>query len=384
MQTLLLDLARTWGTPQRQVLALAHALRRAGRFAPLICCPADAPLAGQAREADLPLLGLSGVSPRNLLSLFRLWNRQRHQRILLIHTFDGDAPALGWLVRRMRKPELTILLHSRFTPRALENNFRSRVWQEADKIVCGTTFIAARLRDGGLDPAALPVIRPGLRPEEYPRRRPRNDGRFAFVTTGALTGDGGHSVLVKAMAALWQRTDLPPWEVRIMGEGPLFGDILEEAQALGVESRLALLGPQQEGDVLPLCDALVAPFTGPQGHSRALAAGWLTGLPVICATSPVHLELARPDDNVLGVAPGDPQELASAMIRLMLEPQLCDTLASQGVSMTSRVNEDAMTQRCLELYEDCIARRGWVLPPAAPPEETAQTDAPPAPEADQH
>ncbi|MDE7065126.1 MAG: glycosyltransferase family 4 protein [Desulfovibrionaceae bacterium] len=380
MLTLLLDLTRTWETPQRQALALACALRRAGRFAPLICCPADAPLARRAREADLPVLPLSGASPRNPLSLFRLWNRQRRQRILLVHTFGGDAPLLGWFVRRMRAPGRTILLHSRFTPHALEDNFRSRVWQEADKILCCTSFIAARLRDGGLDPAVLPVIRPGLRQEEYPPRRPRGDGRFAFVTTGALTEPAGHSVLVKAMAALWQRTDLPPWEVRIVGEGPLFRDILEEAHALGVESRLALLGAQREGDVLPLCDALVTPFTGPQGALRTLAAGWLTGLPVICTTSPVHLELARPDDTVLTVAPGDPQELASAMIRLMLDRQRYDSLTLRGLSMASRVTEEHTAQRCLELYADGIARRGWVLPPA--PDGAARADADPTSEND--
>lgn len=374
MQILLLDLAHIWSIPQQQALAMAGALSRMEQFTPLLCCPAGSPLARQARESSLPVWELSGVSPRNVLTLFRLWSRQRRQRILLLHTFGGEAPTLGWLVRCMRKPETTILLHSRFLPEHLEENFRGRVWREADKVVCGSTFISARLRDGGLDPAGLPVIHPGLNPTHYPPRRPRGDGRFTFVCTGTLEENAGHSVLIKAMAALWQRTDLPPWEVRIVGGGPLFRNILDEAESLGVESRLALLGAQPEGEVLPSCDALVTPFTGPQGNLNAVAAGWLTGLPVICTALAVHQELVRPGDNVLAVAPGDPQELASAMIRLMLEQPLHNSLTLRGISMTSRINEDDMTRRCLELYRDCIARRGWVLPLSAPLEAAARAE----------
>ena len=73
--------------------------------------------------------------------------------------------------------------------------------------------------------------------------------RFIFCMRESLLPRSGATRVTRAMAALWQRTDLPPWEVRLYGGGDRFTEVFEEARALGVTSRLSLLG-EQDCDVM--------------------------------------------------------------------------------------------------------------------------------------
>lgn len=348
---------------RRQILALAEALRHDGRFAPRVCCPSGTPLALAAGERRLPLIPLRGAAPANPLSLFRLWNGSRHGQPLLAHSFTPSALQAGRYLARLRSKDRTARMHSCFappvpslTPRALA------AWEETDGILCGDGVILSALADAGITPGRMAVIRPGLDLAELPdEASPRTRRRFIFAALEPLETGRGMEVFLKAMAALWQRTDLGDWEVRVAGEGKLFNALLDEARSLGVESRLALLGRQPPAAVLPLAHALVVPCTEVHGNVMALAWGWGLGMPVICTRVPGHAEAT--DGNALTLTPGEPQELAAAMIRVMRDRELRRKLADAGWAMRSRISTERMARQCIDAYVRCASSRGWVLPP---------------------
>jgi Glycosyltransferase len=132
----------------------------------------------------------------------------------------------------------------------------------------------------GLPAEQLCVIHSGIDLSRYTPKQTftevakQEDERFVFVVVGALTPQKGHSVLIKAMSFLKHNHDLPPWEVRVIGDGPLFNNILHEAKALGVEGHLALLGRQDASKLLPFCDAMIVPSVDGEGSSGTIKEAW--------------------------------------------------------------------------------------------------------------
>ena len=369
--TLLLDTSTQWDVPQEQALALARHLASGTQYTPLICCPKSSPLARSARDAGIPHRHLApSANPWNLL---QLWFFQRHHRSLLLHSFSPQALNISARLPEWRKPGSTALLHSCFDsgnganlPPRKEGKITDRAWLAADKILCPHTVLRAELAKAGLGTGRLHVVHPACDVDALPPREPRLPDaaqRFVFMALEDLREGSGIFVLLRAMAALWQRDDLPPWEVRVTGEGPAFDALLEEAHSLGVASRLALLSRQKLADVLPHCDALLAPSRQPEGHMAALMAAWCSQLPLVCSAVPGHLELAKAGQTALTVPPGDAQALAAAMIRLMHESQTCHHLVEQGKALRDHASYARMGQQCQNIYADCVARQGWVLPP---------------------
>lgn len=328
------DPARLARLEAEQALAMACSLRDGGRFAPLLVCRKGARLHGEALGLGLPVLAVSGGG--DVVAHARLWLWQRRHKALLIQTVGAEAVGFGRRVLRMRKNGSALLSHAFFVRPPAPECCRSRAMRAAARVFCGSDHVRRRLREIWEDtpekrrPAAvLDVLAPGIALADY-RLEPEmaaNAGaerRFVFGMGESLAPRSGALLMVRAMAALWQRDDLPPWEVRMFGAGPRFEEVLREAVNLGVASRLCILGDQPPADALRHCGAWVAPGTSPEELPQTLWAGVAAGLPVICAQSELHRErlAGAPAATALRVEENDPQALARAMIGVMRDERL--------------------------------------------------------------
>ena len=360
MLVALIDLHLQEDPAQERVLMLLRALAQTKSFVPLLICCKGSPLADQAAAEKLPILALGSDWPLHPFSLLRIGLRLRKHRQAVLQSFGGQAAALAYLLAVRRKPDRTILVHTHFFMPRMEHKWLQKSYETADCIVCGSSAIAKLVQQAsGLQPAKFCIIPPGAKHIEYPERVPQRDGRVAVGMPGVLEEGHGQVSLVHAMAALWQVEDIPPWEVRLLGSGPMFNFLLEEAQKLGVLDRLAILGDQDPRDVLPHCWTLVLP-SGELVYTPGLAYGWGAGLPVICPALPAALELTRDKENALHVAPDNPQALASAILRIIRDPGLADSLVQGGRSALASVSEGRMVADSFALYHELLARRGWV------------------------
>lgn len=328
------DPARLARLEAEQALAMACSLRDGGRFAPLLVCRKGARLHGEALGLGLPVLAVSGGG--DMAAHARLWLWQRRHKALLIQTVGADAVGFGRRVLRMRKNGSALLSHAFFVRPPAPECCRSRAMRAAARVFCGSDHVRRRLREIWEDtpekrrPAAvLDVLAPGIALADY-RLEPEMaadagaERRFVFGMGESLAPRSGALLMVRAMAALWQRDDLPPWEVRMFGAGPRFEEVLREAVNLGVASRLCILGDQPPADALRHCGAWVAPGTSPEELPQTLWAGVAAGLPVICAQSELHRErlAGAPAATALRVEENDPQALARAMIGVMRDERL--------------------------------------------------------------
>ena len=191
--------------------------------------------------------------------------------------------------------------------------------------------------------------------------------RFVFGLADALAPRSGAQVVMRAMSAIWQRDDLPPWEVRALGGGPRLAEILDEAESLGVASRLSILNEQHLPDVLSRCHAWIAPGSSPEELPENLWAGVAAGLPLLCSQSPLHLERlslegSKPQSAALLVEENDPQALAKAMIDLMQNADLRRDLVRGGQALRPLVGLEAFAARACTLYTRWCRQLGWLEP----------------------
>ena len=362
MLVVLLDLHPEPDPSQECTLALLRALAQAKPFTPLLICRKNSLLADRAAAEKLPMLTLGSGWHYHPVSRLRIWLRLRKHRQIVLQSFGGQASTLAYLLTARRKPGQTILVHTHFfAPRMHQRAHESHA--AADHIVCGSSTIAKLVQQAsGLQPAKFRIIPPGAKHIGYPERLKQNNERFAICMPGVLAEGYGQEVLVHAMAALWQVEDLPPWEVRLMGMGPKFHFLLDEAQKLVVLDRLAILGEQDPRDVFPHCGMLVLP-SGGLVYASGLSRGWAAGLPVICPDVPAALELARDKANALLVAPDNPQALASAILRIIREPGLAEKLVQGGKRTLASLSEERMIADSIALYHEILAKHGWVASP---------------------
>lgn len=369
---------------EEQSLALVRNMRDGGRLAPLLICLKGSRLHERARALNLPLLAVGSAATGNPLTLLRLWNWQRKHKMLLIQTVGEEALPLGRRVLRMRRAGGGLLAHAFFLRAPAPEQCNGKDMTAARHILCGSEHVRSRIlaawEQAPQQPAAsqtgdmLLSLPPGIRLDGFdpaPVAFHADAGKhFVFGMGESLAPRSGALLVTRAMAALWQRDDLPPWEVRMTGGGPRFREILDEAVSLGVESRLCLLGEQPEAHVLRHCHAWLAPGSSPEEGPETLWAGFAAGLPVICSQNALHLERLRGhEDAVLPVAENDPQALAKAMIEFMRNAELRQALAQRGAALAPEASLQAMAQRACSLFETWLQEAedaGGASTPAEP------------------
>ncbi len=352
MYILLLDLGPSLRGGQRQVYYLARHLARRPDVRAVTACPCTSPLAELLRKEGAAVLPLPGRAVWNPLLLPVLLRATARIENPILHTHDAHAATLGRVVKAVRPG--TILIHSRrvsYTPGSMGK------YAAADAVVGVSAAVTEQMIRAGVPRCRTRTIHSGIDPTRYRPRNPTGSGPFRFVSIGALTPQKGYPTLLEAAALLDRDPDLPEWEVRIVGEGPLHGFLQERIRTLHLNRRVHPVGMQDSRDELPLAHALVAASADGEGSSAVVKEGWAADLPVICSALPSNLELIRHGDNGLAFPPGDAAALAAAMRRCLLEPETVRVLVEGGRKTLPDFTDERMARAYLELYRELHAAR---------------------------
>jgi glycosyltransferase involved in cell wall biosynthesis len=353
VQVLHLDLGCTMRGGQRQVLYLARRQLAAGRVAPLAACPAGSPLAAALAAEGVEVMPLASGrewDPRNLLRLRRFL---RERNVAILHTHDARAAALGALLRLAGGSFR--LVHSRRVSYAPGRGWGRLKYRLADLVLAVSAETADVLADCGVPRERLAVAHSGIDPSLYPpRRRKAPDAPQVIMAVGALTPQKGYEVLLRGLAVLRDMPGLPAWRARVVGEGPLRGELEALAASLGLagpEGVVELPGWKESREELPGADFLVVASVHGEGSSGAIKEAWATGLPVVASDLRSNLELVEPGASGAAFASGDPGALAWTLARLLKDSALRDHLVEGGRARLEQFTDAAMAEAVQAAYE---------------------------------
>jgi glycosyltransferase involved in cell wall biosynthesis len=272
---------------------------------------------------------------RDGAAVFRLRRLLARARPDVVHAHGLRAGALAALALALpgRAPALLVTVHNAPAgggPARLAYGVLERiVARRADAVTCVSGDLTARMRrlgahDGGRALVPAPAAGPPARQDVAAARASLGGaGRPMVLAAGRLTSQKGFTVLLDA-AARWQRRDPVPL-VAIAGEGPLASTLRARARAAGLDT--AFLG--QRGDVLALlaaADVVVVPSEW-EGQPLIVQEALRAGRPIVASRVGGIPDLAG-DDGALLIPPGDPGELAAAVLAVLDDPGLAARLAA--------------------------------------------------------
>ncbi len=234
------------------------------------------------------------------------------------------------------KVEIPAILHCRIAkrvPRIAIRKTNARV----QRVICVSRGLRDFYVSRGLRADLCTVIYNGidlsLRPREEPgslrQRWGLSPEDFVLGTVCSLVKRKRVQDLLEA-AYLVQRKTSVPIKILIIGEGPERENLERLSQRLGLSSRTLFAGFQS--DPLPFIQAMDL-FVFPsekEGFPRVLLEAMLLGKPVIATRIPGPSELVKDGETGFLVEPRQPEALASAIMKLLQNRRLAQTMGEKG------------------------------------------------------
>lgn len=335
-----------------QTLGLLRELGRRG-LEPLLAAPEGTPLCDRARGEGVTVFPWRPSGELDPFAAWRLLRLVRRKKVEILHAHTAHALTPALLAGIRAGLPVVATRRVSFPLRGLLSRWKYR---GAAAVAAVSGDIAEALAAAGVPRSRLAVIPSAvdlsrllpLPPREEARRRLglREGGRTVGVAA-ALARHKGHGVLLEALPALLER--LPGLVVLLAGEGPLRGEIEKEALRRGLPVRF--LGPLADlRDFYASLDLFVLPSLSGEGSPGVVKEAAAAGVPVVATTVGGTGEVLRDGREALLVAPGDPQALGRAALRLLTDRELASRLAEAARGRAGAFGMDRMASAYLDLY----------------------------------
>jgi glycosyltransferase involved in cell wall biosynthesis len=334
------------GGAERILVSAYRGARAAGHE--VFVAAAPGPVADELDTEPYPL----PVVRRRVSKLPSLASGIRHAvtetRPDVIHAHNPTmALATGLVTLRARRPPGLVSLHGG----------PEKDWPGAVRLVrlsglapvaCGPGVEAA-LEQHGLPPlATVPNAVSAAPPAAGRDELGLEPGTRLVLAVGRLVEQKNHALAIRAIA------EVPDATLAIAGQGNLREQLERLAEESGVGDRVRFLGMRPDARALMgAADVVVMPshWEGlPLSALEALA----SGTPLVATDVRGLRELLANDENAL-LVPEDPQALATALRRVLDDPELGARLAAAGKHVDGAGSDEQLIARFLELYEKLAA-----------------------------
>jgi colanic acid/amylovoran biosynthesis glycosyltransferase len=286
-----------------------------------------------------------------------------------LHAHFATAPAMvARLAARLAGITYSFTAHAKdiYGPAVRHDDLRSKLIEAAGTITVSDYNLAHLRATYGAAAARVTRVYNGLPLEDFPFTSPR-DRAPRILTAGRLVEKKGFSDLIDACALLDRAGR--DFSCDIIGTGPLAGDLREQITRLRLDTRVDLLGPRPRADVARhMRDAAV--FAAPCVVS---ADGDRDGLPTVlleamalgtpCVSTPVTgiPEILRHSETGLVVAERNPEQLASAIDRLISDARLRVRVATAARTLIeSFFDAKRNAEQIRELFTAALAQRSAI------------------------
>jgi glycosyltransferase involved in cell wall biosynthesis len=309
---------------------------------------------------ELPLRSFGSLSTVGVARQFAAWLRER--RIDVVQACDRysnifalPAAALaGTAVRVGGRRELSPPGQTRAHRVLMRAAYRC-----AHRIVANSSGAAESLGNEGVAPEKIALIPNGIDAGLFaPRHLPGGD--LVVATVANLRPGKGHDVLLRAAALVLRQR--PSVRFRLIGGGPLAGELGELARTLGVAHAVDFLGHRDDVPAQLAGSDIYAFPSLTEAFPNGLIEGMAAGLPVVASDAPGINELIRHGHTGLLVPPGDHVTLADAILQLADDPARAAHLAAAAhADVQNRYSFERMVTAFEALYMGMLSRTRYAV-----------------------
>ncbi len=154
-------------------------------------------------------------------------------------------------------------------------------------------------------------------------------------------------------AAALVMEQLPDTRLIIVGDGPERKTLEDQAERLGISANIAFTGYLRGTELVQKLQEADVFITGSKSENMPLALleAMAVGLPIVAVRSLGLEEILRHEENALLVAPGKPEELAAAALRLLQDNPLHARFSKAAREMSLIYSKQAVLEQIIRVYE---------------------------------
>lgn len=356
------------GGGQRSLLLLLERLDST-RFRPFLICPTEGGLVEKAEKLGIEteIIRMGSLKTPNIFStastVLKLRKLIRKKNIELIHT-DSPRQALyaGLAIRKTKTP---LIWHVRVST-AEKKSLDKFLYNRSRKVIAVSRAASLRFAEYDSAPDKLVVIPNGVNLTQFkPMPADRKlreelgieEGPVLVGTLGQLIPGKGQDVLLKAAKRVAEQAA----EVNcvIVGNGnTAYRNTLEDLSAgLGIKNKVRFSGYREDIPQIMSClDIVVLPSTSHlEGLSRVIIEAMACGKPVIATDAGGNPEAVEDGKTGILVPPGDPDELARAILELARDADQRKRMGEAGRKRAEQLFSIEMNvERIEKIYEEIL------------------------------
>lgn len=238
-----------------------------------------------------------------------------------------------------------------------------QLFDRAGKIVAVANSVAAELAAYGVDRSRVAVLGNGVDTALFsPNGTNANTSLPYILTAGRLAPRKGLEDLIQCAQLV--RQQIPSVRFLIAGSGPLEGALRDEIARRNMKANVILLGHIADHRQMVELYRGAAAYLHPahyEGLPTVLLEAMACGRPVVATAVSGALDVIQDERNGLLTPPRCPQQLASAVLRLLADPRLGERLGAVALdTIQQRYSWEVVGRSYLDQYRDLLSRTGNV------------------------
>ncbi|HRQ42058.1 MAG TPA: glycosyltransferase family 4 protein [Chloroflexota bacterium] len=206
-----------------------------------------------------------------------------------------------------------------------------QLFHQAQKMIAVSHSVAAELQDYDLNPQDVAVLGNGADTDIFSPGKGHNPDGPYFLTVGRLGPRKGLEDLVRCARLVVNH--FPEVRFMIAGSGPLEGSLRTEVKKLDLGAHVQLLGHiADRAKLVNLYRGAVAYVHAAhyEGLPTVLLEAMACGRPAVTTAVSGALDVIEDGHNGLLVPVSQPQQMATAVMRLLQQPDFAKNLAEQA------------------------------------------------------
>lgn len=263
------------------------------------------------------------------LKAFRLMSKNKYAAVHAYQASYGGGAA--WLVKTFFPKTKFILTLQEGKEMDKQNSavkfFRNLMVKKADVVTAISVYLADFAR--GVNPKAkISVIPNGVDTEKF--KPAGNPEKNTLITVSRLVPKNGVSDLIKAMKKVVD--EIPDAKLFVVGDGPLKESLKFQVKSLKLENQIEFLGKVPYGETptyLNRASIFVRPSLS-EGLGSAFLEAMAAGLAVIGTPVGGIPDFLKDGETGLFCKPGDADDIADKIIKLLKNDELRNRLADNG------------------------------------------------------
>jgi glycosyltransferase involved in cell wall biosynthesis len=297
-----------------------------------------------------------------LTAAWKIWKLRREHVDICNAQFAVPAGIVGVFAKRVLHIPLVVSIHGgdiydpskRFSPHrwVLTRAIVRWVLRSADRIIAQSTNTAENARQ--LYGVQTPIDIFPLPYSQHSIPAVPKHSTYTFIGLGRLVQRKAFDGLITAFASVYAED--PQTRLVIIGEGPERRHLEATIAQHGIGDAVTLTGQVSQEEKFRLlaeshCFVLSSLH---EGYGVMLQEAMECGLPIVATNHGGQTDFLIHEQNALLVEPRNPEQLASAMLRMCHDPRLAEALVACYHRTMKQFDAAEIARKHIALFTDCI------------------------------